>query len=413
MELAPRLARDFGQVRLFVPWASGYPHAAPAHVGVGIDGVERVPTFWDYVPDADLVVFPDLYMADMAAVCADRFGKPVWSHRGAECLELDRWGTRRLQKKLSIAAPHTRHFVGLDALEDHLEDPKNEDKWVKISTYRGDGETWHHETWHTSSVRLDEFRNRVGALADSYEFVVEDNVDGIEVGYDGFCVRGEWPEASYWGVEVKDSAYVGQFSSYGDLPAPIREINEKMSPILREERAAGFCSFEFRLTKEGGTSGGGTPGVTPVMIDPCLRCGSPPFEGLMEGYTNLSEIMWEGAHGRVAPVKSTGRFLAIAMIHSTFALTNWVPIDVPARDERWVKLRNKAVIGGKMYHVPTQGDMPEIGAVVAVADDLDDAKRLVAERADRVKGYLVKVHVESLDAAEDEIGKLVDYGIKW
>ena len=401
MELAPRLARDFGEVKLFCPWMAGYPKAAPAFIGTGIEGVERVETFWDHVADADVIVLPDLYMADMARVCKGRFNKPVWSHFGAENLELDRWGTRKLQRDLAVGAPTTKHFVGVDELEDYLKDVDN--KWVKISCYRGDGETFHHETWHTTAIYLDHFRNRVGALADSYEFIVEDHVEGIEVGYDGFTVKGEWPEASYWGFEIKDNAYCGKFSPYNELPKPIRDINSKMVPILKEEGAVGFCSFEFRYTKDGEA----------LMIDPCLRAGSPPIEGTMEGYDNLGEIIWEGANGRVAPVRSTGEFIAIAMIHSTFALSGWVPLEIPSSIERWVKLRNKAVIDGKIYHVPTQNEMPEIGAVVAVADSLEEAKRLVVERANKVKGYLVEIKTDALDSAEEEIKLSEEYGIEF
>lgn len=401
MELAPRLAREFGEVKLWVPWMSGYPKAAPAYVGTGIEGVERVETFWDHAPDADLIVFPDLYMADMARICKGCLNKPVWSHFGAENLELDRWGTRKLQGTLGIAAPKTRHFVGIDALSHHLQNV--EDKWVKISTYRGDGETFHHETWHTTETYLAQFRHRVGALADEYEFIVEDDVDGIEVGYDGWTVNGEWPEAAYWGFEVKDKCYVGKFAPYAELPAPILSINNKLEDILREEGAVGFCSFEFRLKKDGEA----------LMIDPCLRCGSPPIEGTMEGYDNLGECLWEGAHGRLAPVKSAGEFVAIAMMHSPLALTAWVPIEVPQSIERWVKLRNKAVIGGKTYHVPTLGEMPEIGAVVAVADSLRGAIRLVRERAEKVRGYKVEVCVDTFDSVEEEIKKAEEYGVEF
>jgi hypothetical protein len=399
VELAPRLARDFGEVKLFVPWMSGYPRAAPAFVGTGLDGVDRVEEFWPHVPDADIVIFPDLYFADWQNVVANRFDKPVWGHRKAEVLELDRWGTRRLQRELSIGAPKTRHFAGVNALSDYLR--RVENKWVKISCYRGDGETFHHETWHTTEILLDHFCDRVGALAEQYEFMVEDNIEGIEVGYDGWTVMGEWPESVYWGLEVKDRAYVGKFSPYADLPESMREINSKVAPILNEERAVGFCSFEFRLTEDGDA----------LMIDPCMRCGSPPFEGLMEGYDNLAEIIWEGAHGRMAPVLSAGKFLAIAMIHSQFALTNWVPLEIPSSIDRWVKLRSKAVVDGKVYHVPTQGEVPEIGAVVAVADSLDEARELVTERAKKVRGYLVDIKVEALDAAEEEIDRAKDYGI--
>lgn len=132
----------------------------------------------------------------------------------------------------------------------------------------------------------------------------------------------------------------------------------------------------------------------------------------MEGYDNLAEILWEGAHGRVAEPRPLGKFVAMAMIHCQFALTNWVPIDVKEEDRRWVKLRNAAVVGGKLYHVP-MGEMPEIGAVVAVADSLDEARSLVKERAERVGGYNLEIHTEALDSAEEEIERGREFGVEF
>ena len=753
VELALRLARDFGHVAYWMPWKNAYPKAAPATVGVGLaPNVERVLHFWDHVPEADLIVFPDVYDSDAQRVCRE-MGKPVWGAGAAESLELDRWGTRRLQKELGIAAPGTKFIVGIDKLADYLKD--TEDKWVKISCFRGDQETFHHESWHATSVWLDYFKNRVGALADRYEFMVENNVEGVEVGYDGWTVHGSFPDSAYFGYEVKDKGYVGRFTKYKDHPRPIRDLNDALAPLFREAQAASFCSLEFRLGGDGvpylidpcfsddtevltdkgwrlfealdGTetvatldvktkeivyqkptdylrqryegemvllttpkkvieclvtpnhgvwrtdrngdklsveradsltdkgfvprsgrwagvrqeefvlpayrhswvsgkgrgvrkekdcpplhipmdawlaflgiylaegslhgkwglnvsqrkhveavgailkglpvsctrSTGGfvlhsvqlaahmrqfglcdakfvpdyvkhlcpkqirtfldayllgdgsvhknggqkvyattskrmaddlqelifktgsvarvvtrhsagtemasprgevyvrkhdnhvvyerpqwkdcwfetgkrsgqylkrvpysgfvydvtVPNHTvyvrrngkPFWSSNCLRCGSPPIEGTMEGYDNLAEILWEGAHGRVAEPRPLGKFVAMAMIHCQFALTNWVPIDVKEEDRRWVKLRNAAVVGGKLYHVP-MGEMPEIGAVVAVADSLDEARSLVKERAERVGGYNLEIHTEALDSAEEEIERGREFGVEF
>lgn len=400
-ELAPRLAREYGEVLYFVPWASAYPRAVGAHVGYGLHGVKRVATFWDRVPDVDVVMFPDIYMAAEQQVVRERFNKPVWGHGWAENLELDREGTRRLQKRLGIPAPRTRFFTGVKALEDHLQEV--EDRYVKISAYRADMETFHHEDYHTSSVFLDWFCNRVGALQEDYEFLVEDSIPGIEIGFDGWTVHGRWPEACFWGIEVKDRAYVGKFSPYREIPAPVRFVNSKIAPVLAEERAAGFCSFEFRMGQD----------KVPYMIDPCLRCGSPPTEGTMEGYANLGEIVWEGAHGRMAEARPEGTYLAMAMIHSNFALTNWVPIACPPDVRRWLKLRNPVVLHGELYHAPVGGEMPEIGAVVGVGDTLEEAISLVRQRAPKIKGYQVDVMVDALDAAQEEVSKLEALGYEF
>jgi hypothetical protein len=401
-ELALRLARDFGQVFYFTPWISAYPKAAPAFVGTGLaDNVERIHYFWDHVPDADVVVFPDVYMSDMAQVVNERFHKPVWSHRKAEAIELDRRGMRVLQRELGIPAPKTRFFNSVDDLAHYLEHVAGGPRWVKISAYRGDGETWQHTDWHISQVYLNHFRSRVGALANQYEFLVEQHLDGVEVGYDGWTVHGDYPEATFWGFEVKDKGYVGKFAAYDKLPEPIRYVNQEMAPVLREERAVGFCSFEFRYNGDGKA----------YVIDPCMRAGSPPFEGTQEAYDNLSEIIWEGSHNRMARPQALGQYLAMAMVHSEFALQNWVPIECPKDVRRWFKLRNAAMIDGKLYHVPTHGEMPEIGAVIAVSDDLEEAKRLVKERAEQVKGFNLEIHAEALSSAEEEIQKAKEYGI--
>lgn len=403
VEIAPRLARDFGQVFYFSPWKSAYPKEAGAVIGFGLPGVKRVENFWDVVPEADIVVFPDIYDADIQRVLAEKLKKPVWGHGGAEALELDRWGTRDLQERLGIAAPKSEYIAGVDDLETYLRDPANGNKWVKISTFRGDGETFHHDTWHTTSIYLDHFRNRVGALQHRYEFLVEENIEGIEIGYDGWTVGGQYPEASYYGFEVKDRGYIGVFKDYSKIPEPVRFLNGKMAPILKKEDSVGFVSFEFRLDKEG----------TPYLIDPCMRAGSPPFEGTMEGYKNLAEIIWEGASGKMAVPSSLGKYLAMAMIHAPFALTNWVPIECPSSVRQFLKIRNAAVIRGKLYHVPTGGEMPEIGAVIGFGESIEDAIENVKDNASKIKGYNLTIHTEALDEAQKEIEEAAEYGIEF
>lgn len=400
VSLAERLARDFGRVLYACPWKNAYPKAAAAHIGYGLPGVERVLNFWDHVDEADIIIFPDIYDSDMQKIC-ERLGKPVWGNRDAERMELNRWEMRKLQKRLGISAPETKLFTCVEDLEDHLKEVEN--KYVKISTFRGDQETWHHDTWHTTEILLDDFTHRVGALKNQYEFIVEDAIDGVELAYDGWTVHGKFPDKVYFGYEIKDKGYVGKFVDYKDLPEPIQEVNKKLSPILELERAVGFCAFEMRINGDG----------KPYLYDPCMRAFSPPIEVMMEAYTNIAEIIWEGAHGRLVQPESGGEFVAELMIHSNFALTNWVPIEFPEEIRNWVKLRNAAMIDGKLYHVPVGGDMPEIGAVVAVADSMEEAINLVKERAEKIKGHLLEIPVQALDDAQEEIEKGKKVGVKF
>jgi phosphoribosylamine-glycine ligase len=399
-EVGMRLARDFGQVYYYSPWKSSFCHSAPAVIGTGLaPNMERVLDFWDYVPEADVVVFGEIPDADMQRVVREKFHKPVLGHGDAERLETDRWGARKLQKKLGLAAPNTKFFRSVDDLVKYLK--ANDNKWVKLSMFRGDQETFHHDTWIISSIHIDKFRNKVGALQDTYEFMVEEHIDGVEIGYDGWHVKGEWPEAAYCGFEVKGEGYVGRFMPYREMPKQLRDINAAVGVILKEEGGCGFCSFEFRVAEDG----------IPYLIDPCMRFASPPTEAFMEGYTNFSDIIWNAANGRMIAAECGGEYAAIAMIYCDEALENWVPIDIPDDIRQWVKIRNATVIDGKFYHAPTDRDMSEIGSVVAIADTLDEARELVKERAKRIKGFDLDVKVNALDTAEEEIEKAEKYGI--
>lgn len=396
-ELAPRLAREFKEVKLWVPWASAYPKAAPAMIGTGIEDVERVESFWDHAPDADLIVFPDLNMADMARVCLGRLNKPVWSHLGAENLELDRWGAHKTKRGVGIASPATKHCAGIDALAAVLED--TEDKWVKVSCYKGDAETFFHDSKQSVDLHVAYLRYKMGPVAETCEFVVEEYVEGSPFSYDGFAVQGGWPETSYCGTE-SGGAYIGKLMNYADVPGSVTGICEELTPILKEEGASGFVSFDTRLRD-----------TEAILVGQKMRCCAPQFFALMEGYDNLGEILWEGAHGRLAPVRSAGTFVVAAPIRSSRAADSWVLVDAPDEIERWVKLRNKAVIGGKTYHVPTTGGSDVIGAVVAVADDLESAIKTIKKRAAQVKGYRVDVCTDGLDAAKDAAKELKKRGV--
>jgi len=190
-ELALRLARDFERVLYYLPWKAAFPRSAQALIGSGFDGVERVLDFWEAVPDVDLFVFPDTYDADLQDHLKS-LGKLVWGNGASQKLELDRWYMRGLQKDLGMNFPRTRKVKGVDKLVEMME--KEKDFFVKTSTFRGDMETYHHCSYPLSKPWVDELRHWLGPRQQTVEFIVESKVEGVEVGYDGFSVDGEYPE---------------------------------------------------------------------------------------------------------------------------------------------------------------------------------------------------------------------------
>ena len=403
VELAIRLARDFGRVLYYKPCCLAFPKSSWDEIGSGIAGVERIPAdeFWDVIDWVDLFVFPDIYDGGLQVHLRDTCGKRVWGNFGADVMETDRWGMRRLMKEIGMEIPPTHRVKGLPALRQHLADKKN--KFVKIGHYRGDMESFRHDAAHTTEPFLDVLADQMGKRADDYEFLVEDKIEGIEVGYDGYAVDGQFPDVASYGYEIKDLGYIGKVANYADFPEALTSINAKIAPVLKMHNARGFISMEVRVTKD----------RTPYLVDPCIRCGSPPTEGEMEVWENLAEILWEGAEGKLITPKPTCKYYVIAMIHSEFARDHWTPIEIPPEIRQWVKLKCCCEKDGKAFFVPTGEDCTEIGGVVALGDSLDEAVKLVQERADQVKGYKVEVTVNSIENALKEVEEGKEVGVNF
>lgn len=267
--VAEVLARDFKTVFYFSPWVDQYPTSRKAMVGVGLgDNIERIYDRFEYYPEADLIVFTDLYSADEAAYLKNQ-GKRVWSPLGAELLELARWETHQWLKLQGMDVPRSELIEGLEELRTRLFN-EDHDCYVKTSLFRGDFETFHHKDYRLSQTWLDELAHMLGPRQYHIPLIVEESIEGVEVGFDGYQVNGQFPDPCLYGYEHKDKAFVGQVVPYDELPKVLAETNKTLVPKLRG--TASFFSTEVRVTPEGKF----------YLLDPCMRCYSADTEVLTD-----------------------------------------------------------------------------------------------------------------------------------
>ena len=325
-------------------------------------------------------------------------GKRVWGSAMGEELELFRDYSKRVCRDAGLSVGKYKLLKGVESLRDYLKE--HDDRYVKISRSRGDFETFRSDTFDLSEPRLDEIQRKLGALNGEIEFVVEEDIaDAVEIGYDGFTIDGQYPASAMSGIEIKDKGYVGQFESYADMAPQIHQINEALSPVLKEYQYRNFWCAEARITKDG----------TPWVIDPCCRAGSPPSELLLLMYTNLADIFWHGADGDVVDPIPAGKWGAQVMLISGWANENWQAIDFPERYRPNVKLHFPVVIDGRYYVTPQGFDLPAIGAVCAVGDSMEAAVAEVKKIAEEVRGFYVEAPVDCFDSAAEEFAELERY----
>ena len=400
VSLAERLAKDFGRVLYYSPWENAFPQKRYSLVGEGLDNVERINNFWNYIDDGDLFVFPDLLSADIQTYL-EGIGKRVWGSRGGEQLELNRISLMKIQEKLGLPVIPYDVVKGMDNLRTYLKSHK--DVWVKISTFRGDIETFHSVNYEYIALELGNLERELGAWKNEQVFICEQNTpDCTEFGYDGYCVDGQYPTRTMFGCEVKDLGYICKMTDHKDIPEPVLEFNEKIAPYLKRWGYRNSFSTETRIDKKG-------IGYT---TDITTRMPSPPGELMMEMFTNFSEIVMEGAGGNCIDPISKDKYGVQIIIKCDWAKRNTLNVQFPERYKDNIKLKSYMKLDGAHYVIPHEVGLAEIGSIVATGNTLEDACSKAEEVAETVRASYIDIPFDALEKAQGEIDKLSKLGYK-
>lgn len=403
--IANALAREFGEVLYFSPWASTYPVMQDVSVGHGYENVKRILDPWAHKNEVDLFVFPDCYSAD-EQLELESLGKRVWGSRRGSNLELHRWATKEFMKKQGLPVQPCQQVKGMDNLRALLKEKEN--CFVKLSKFRGDMESWNHINYPLSESRLDELAFRLGPLQHLATFIVEDGIDTeIEVGYDGIFT-GEWPNLAMQGYEQKDCGLLASVMPYDELPEEVREVNSRIESFLIETKYRNFFSTEIRIGEDS----------LPYLIDATCRVPCPSGEIQVANYKNLGDVMWFGAEGQSVPIEMRAKYGAEAMIYSDWAHKHWMTVEVKEEVQPFVSLFNSMNLGKEIEAVaPTTQDISvitnEIGAVIGLGDTLEEAIQECCEHAKGIRGLGLEVKAESLSALLPKIKEAQDRGIKF
>jgi hypothetical protein len=390
VSMAEVLTRSFGQVGYFRPWQDGFSDGRELLVGSGLDGIERIKYFWPVLHEWDLFVFPDCWDGDTQQHLRS-IGKRVWGSGMGSDLELSRWKTRERYPELGLAQNHAEHIIGTDALRAYLKE--NEHKYVKVSTFRGIGETWHAQNYAMAKGQIDELDSKHGPLASILGFIVEDEIPKAkEIGYDGYYVGG-FPNTAVCGVEKKDKAYFGKAVPYDSLPDDVRKTNDAVAKLLAEHEYRQFFSTEIR--QKNGSS---------YLIDLTCRHASPAGEVYIEMFSNLADILWNGAMGILVSPEIDEPYGAQVLLCAEWAEEHYEPLEFPDEVRPYVKLYNHCRISGVDYTIPQVARMKQVGSVVALGKTPEAAVALCKQRAKQVKGYDLEAEEDALDEAVKEMG---------
>ncbi len=279
-------------------------------VGDGFKNITRIESVWQVDEDCDVFVFPDIgFRFEQKKLIRD--GKAVFGHHGADVLEVNKGMFMHALEQLGMDVPPHEVVVGMDSLMDYLS--QNEDKFVKVSKWRGDWETFH---FRNVELDMDYIRghpyNR-SPLRSHIKFYVFDPIDSvIEDGIDSTCIDGRWPKKVLHAMEKKDKSLIGAMQDYSSIHESVREVNDIFGPYLGDKFGyRGPFSTEVR---------------PPHFNDPTCRFGSPPSQLQTVLIKNLPEIIYRGALGEVVEPEYDDNVGAQVLITSDKEKDEWLTL---------------------------------------------------------------------------------------
>lgn len=399
IHVARRLVRDFARVFYWSPWETAFPRFRDDIIGDGYEEITRVECVEEVVDKVDCVVFSDIGFSGLQKQLRAR-GIPVWGCFDADELEAKRGKfLQMLEQDTDLPVPKAEKVKGLTNLRLYLKE--HDDQFIKVSTYRGDFETFHWRSMAQDEQLLDELAVTLGPLKENLVFWVFQPIQTeIEDGVDAYCIDGQWPKTIIHGMEAKDSSYLGAFQKFIDLPPEVRIVNEAMGPVLGKYGYRSFFSTEVRITKEGES----------FFIDPTARAGSPPSQVVCEMMANYGEIVWGGANGVLVEPESAAQFGCQAIFKVD--RDHWGVFELPPEIDQWVKISFSCKQDGKICVPPDPQGITEVGWCCGIGDTMEEAIEHLREVKDQMPDG-VKVEFSTLADLLTEIQTAEESGMSF
>lgn len=392
--LALRLANELGdEIGYYSPPFSAFPNPHDTLIGAGLEdyGVKRVDFLWEQIQQdtPETFVFPDLFFSDLQEYLRNE-SYAVWGSGWGELLELDRWKLYQVLKDAGEPIPELITASGIDDLAFKLRDDK---RFIKIAQYyRGLRETYEWRGHKASGSWLAGLRKDV--MPAELRYMIQPPIEGeaVEPGIDMILVHGQPLSPMLLGYEHKDQAI---------LSAVINEIPDWATPIypvleaLDGYNCTNFASAEIRRTKD-----------ESFLMDWTARLPRPGDGGHMKMWTNLGEIIINGAHEKTSAPIPIAKYVGQLILNSQHLADNPLHIEIPPEFEDnvilWRFTRDK---DGDWWVLPNILHDTQVGSVVVIGDNIDQIKEECLEIAGAIKADQLTFQRDAFDQIEQEIEK--------
>lgn len=394
VEHAVRLAKDFGTVEYYTPWQKMGPTLDERSIGKNVEGVTRIQQFMKDKEDVDLFYFASEGAGDLAQDLRDH-GYRVFGAGLAEELESDRMLMRRLQKELGLPTQKTVKIKGCGNLQDYLEEHPN--SVVKLDVVRGDMESFVADKLFLVQMQIHKMKYDFGPFKDDFDFIVEEKIDGHEIGFDGFFTGSDFILPCLWGLE-HEYAYLGKYDF--DLPGILSNVMYRLSKLLESYNYRGAISVEVRCPSDSKA----------YLIDMTCRYPYPLSLIYTESIKNYSEVIMAVADGEQIELDPVAPYAGMCNVLTHYTEKSWALLEGAEKDRKHIKMERMAKYDGSYYAVRGEDNgFTLIGTDTSLDKVIDGIK----EKLEVVNCQgLEKDTIGQIDKAKEEIEALEEIGVR-
>lgn len=361
LEFARRMAKDGYETYYAVVSGDPYPKLEDTIGGLGFEdeGVKKIDDWGDEVSDAEVIVFTDVGMGGLADYLRSDGFAVFGADKVSENLELDRVFARRVFSKLGIPIAKGEILKGVNAVVDYIK-KSGKKCYVKINKVRGSIETFGTSDPEEARIMLEQAGFNV--IANDVTFVVEHELEGVEVGVDTWFNGKDFLPIVAETIEMKGS---GNLTKFVELENSVWYDNlMKLRDFLARNGYRGMICFE-----------GFYDGSKVHVIDPTCRFPYICGYAYPKVIKNFSEVIVGVAKGEYVEPKPTKKYSCQVGVY-TDDNSVWREIHFPEEIADRLAFRRVIKKNNSIWFVPgdyvvavaiSEADTPE-GAMIEARD---------------------------------------------
>jgi len=363
LEHARRFGLDGYETFFAIAHSQPYPRIQDEVCGLGFPEIIKI---WDWgeglEKDASYVIFTDSGFGHLAEWLRSKGYYVIGGDGTSERLELDRAYVRKIFEQLNIPVPPGKIVKGVQGVIDAVKAAK-EKVFVKISRVRGDVETFGTDDPDEAAMLLS--RGAFQVLGDDVSFIVEEKLNGIEIGVDAWFNGREFNEVVADTIEMKGCGNATKFNTIHE--SIWRDILEKLEPWLRKNGYVGMFCLE-----------GFWDGSKVYVTDVTPRFPYICSYAYPKVFKNYSEFMLGVARGDTLTPKALDKYSVQIGVYTDDAET-WRIIRYNRDDTDWIAYRRAIKQDDNIWFVP--GDVV-VAAGIGIGPDITTATRDAIARAE-------------------------------